>query len=66
MQETRMCVTYTRDASNVMFAWSEPVEMEPRQFWLPLSEEAVEQARKDGAIANRRLIAEDGVVVGFE
>lgn len=60
-----MCVTYYT-LNDYMAAWSEPVEMEPRQFWLPLSDDAIEQAREMGTVSNRRLVIENDVVVGFE
>lgn len=60
-----VCVTYTRHDGR-MVAWGDPVETEPRLFWLPLSEDAVEQARKMGTVANRCLVVENDVVVAFE
>lgn len=63
MDKTRPSVTCYRDGDDLV-AWGEPKDMEPRQFWFPLSDDAQEQAREE-SVAGREVVIDDGVIVAF-
>ena len=64
MSETRPSVTCYRDGEELV-AWGEPKEMEPRQFWLPLSDDAHKQASELESVAGREVVVDEGMVVAF-